>query len=80
MAADKGFLCPASNFSKIIRNPVYCGLIPVKLNAEETQMVKGNHEALISVSTFYKVQDIINTKRRVSRRSEELKATFFLIF
>ncbi|TDQ08865.1 recombinase family protein [Pedobacter metabolipauper] len=78
MAADKGFLCSSSNFSKIIRNPVYCGLIPVKLNAEETQMVKGNHEALISVSTFYKVQDIINTKRRVSRRSEELKATFFL--
>lgn len=78
MAGDKGFLCSPSNFSKIIRNPVYCGLIPVKLNAKEMQMVKGNHEALISVSTFYQVQDIINTKRRVSKRSEELKATSIL--
>lgn len=78
MALDKGFLCSPSNFSKLIRNPVYCGLIPVTLNAEERQMVKGNHEPLISVSTFYQVQNIINTKRKVSSRTEELKATFFL--
>lgn len=78
MAADKGFLCSSSNFSKLVRNPVYCGLIPVRLNAEEKQMVRGNHEALIPVSTFWQVQNIINTKRRVSSRAEELKATFFL--
>ncbi|WEK18666.1 MAG: recombinase family protein [Candidatus Pedobacter colombiensis] len=78
MAVDKGFLCSPSNFSKLIRNPVYCGLIPVTLNAEEKQMVKGNHEALISVSTFYQVQSIINSKRRISSRTEELKAIFFL--
>lgn len=41
-------------------------------------MATGNHEPLISVSTFYEVQNIINTKRKVSGRTDELKATFFL--
>lgn len=78
MALDKGFLCSLSNFSKLIRNPVYCGLISVNLSSEEQQMVKGIHEPLISVSTFYEVQSIINTKRKVLRRTDELKSTFFL--
>lgn len=78
MALDKGFLCSPSNFSKLIRNPVYCGLISVTLSSEERQMIKGNHEPLISVSTFYEVQNIINTKRKVSSRTDELKGTFFL--
>jgi len=78
MAATQGFHCSSSNFSKLIRNPVYCGLIPIVLGDNEKEMVKGNHEALISMSIFYRVQDIINTKIRMSKRSEELKATFFL--
>lgn len=41
-------------------------------------MVKGIHEPLISVSTFYEVQSIINTKRKVLKRTDELKATFLL--
>lgn len=69
MANDKEFLCSPSNFSKIIRNPVYCGLIPITTDSEERQMIKGNHDPLISVSTFYEVQNIINTKRRVSSRT-----------
>lgn len=78
MALDKGFLCSSSNFSKLIRNPIYCGLISVSSHTEERQMVKGNHDPLISVNTFYEVQNIINTKRKVSNRKEELKSTFFL--
>lgn len=78
MALDKGFLCSSSNFSKLIRNPIYCGLIPVTLSFEEQQMVRGNHDPLISVSIFYEVQNIINTKRKISSRKEELKTTFFL--
>lgn len=78
MAATQGFHCSSSNFSKLIRNPVYCGLIPVVLGDNEKEMVKGNHQPLISTSIFYRVQDIINTKVRGSKRSEELKAAFFL--
>src|SRR3546814_7503009 len=78
MAATQGFHCSSSNFSKLIRNPVYCGLIPVVLGDNEKEMVKGNNQPLISTSIFYRVQDIINTKVRGSKRSEELKDAFFL--
>jgi len=78
MAVNKGFLCSLSNFSKLIRNPVYCGLIPVRYTSGERDTVPGVHEALISIQTYYEVQDIINTKRRVSNRKEDLKAAFFL--
>jgi len=30
----RGLLCSPSNFSKLIRNPVYCGLISVTLSSE----------------------------------------------
>src|SRR3546814_15991226 len=78
LAATKSFHCSSSNFSKLIRNPVYCGLIPGVLGDNEKEMGKGNHQPLISTSIFYRVQDIINTKVRGSKRSEELKAAFFL--
>lgn len=78
MALNKGLSCSLSNFSKLIRNPVYCGQIPMKLSSGEHEIVTGIHEPLISVSTFYEVQDIINTRRKVSSRTEELKATFIL--
>ncbi|WP_443946018.1 recombinase family protein [Pedobacter sp. AW1-32] len=78
MALDKGLLCSKSNFSKLIRNPVYCGLIPVKLNDSDWQVVKGCHNALVSVSIFNEVQNIINTRRKVSTKRELLRSTFFL--
>lgn len=78
MAINKGLLCSSSYFFRLIRNPVYCGLIPVIVNDEEEKLIKGNHEALISVSTFNEVQKVINTKRKVSSRSEDLKAAFYL--
>lgn len=78
MAIDKGFFCTSSYFSTVVRNPVYCGLIKVVQNDGEIEMIKGNHEALVSVSTFYEVQDIINTKRKVLPRKDDLKKAFFL--
>lgn len=41
-------------------------------------MVKGSHEPLISESLFYEVQNIINTKRKVTSQRDDLKATFYL--
>ncbi|WP_416338742.1 recombinase family protein [Pedobacter sp. MC2016-05] len=61
IAIDKGFFCTSSYFSTVVRNPVYCGLIKVVQNDGESEMVKGNHEALVSISTFYEAQDVINT-------------------
>lgn len=78
MAYDKGLKCSRSHFFRIIHNPVYSGLIPVKFNSEEQQMVRGMHDPLISEALFYEVQNIINTKRKVTAKTDSMKATFFL--
>ncbi len=57
----EGFICSKSNFSTLIRNPVYCGKIRIKANYdEEAQLVDGIHEPLISEELFYEVQDILS--------------------
>jgi DNA invertase Pin-like site-specific DNA recombinase len=78
MAYDRGLKCSRSYFWKLIRNPVYCGLIPLSSNSEEQQMIKGTHEPLISEELFYEVQNIITTKRKNTSKTDELKTTFFL--
>jgi hypothetical protein len=78
MAIAKGLKCSKSYFSKFIRNPAYCGLIPIKINDNERQMVKGIHEPLISQALFYDVQAIINAKKIIVSKTDELRTTFFL--
>lgn len=77
-ADEKGLKCSRSHFFRIIRNPAYCGLIPIRLNSKEQQMVKGIHDPLISEAIFYEVQQIVNTKRIVTSKTDQLKSTFFL--
>jgi DNA invertase Pin-like site-specific DNA recombinase len=65
MANAKGLKCERNNFWKIIRNPIYCGMIVVPpYENEEIQFVKGLHEPLISESLFYDVQDVLNGNKR----------------
>lgn len=67
-ANKKGLKCARNNFWNIIRNPVYCGKIVVsKFKDEETMIVQGQHEPLISEALFYEVQDILNGKKRPVR-------------
>lgn len=77
-ADEKGLQCSRSYFSKLIRNPAYCGLVPIKLNPDEQCMAKGIHDPLISETLFYEVQHIITTKRKTTGRTNDLKSTFFL--
>jgi DNA invertase Pin-like site-specific DNA recombinase len=78
MACAKGLKCSRSHFVKLIRNPVYCGLIPLSIGPENKEMIKGIHDPLISEALFYEVQDIINTKRQVHFKTNEKNAAFFL--
>lgn len=78
MAAHKGLRCPSSNFSKLIRNPAYCGLIPLKLGDGETMTVKAIHEPLIPEALFYEVQNVINAKRRIRTIRDDNRQVFFL--
>ncbi|WP_090602933.1 recombinase family protein [Parapedobacter koreensis] len=64
-ANEKGLKCERNNFWKLIRNPVYCGLIIVpQYKNEEMDIVDGQHEPLINKTLFYRVQDVLNGKRR----------------
>lgn len=79
MACIKGLKCSRSNFWKLIRNPAYCGIIAVPpRNNEEQQLIKANHKPLISEELFQTVQSIINTKRRIKGKTDELKTIFIL--
>ncbi|WP_370576668.1 hypothetical protein [Pedobacter sp. AK013] len=49
----------------------------MKFNSEEQQMVKGSYDPLISETMFHEVQRIITTKRKVTAKTDNLKATFF---
>lgn len=62
----RGMNCSKSNFYTLLKNPVYCGKIVVPAYHDEPmQLVKGQHEPIISESLFYEVQDIINGKKRI---------------
>lgn len=78
MADDKGLKCSRSYFFRLIHNPIYCGLIPIKFNSGEQELIKGTHDPLISETLFYEVQRIITTKRKVTAKKDLLKTTFFL--
>lgn len=65
MAKEKGFSGTKSLFWTTIRNPVYCGkiLIP-KYKEEESRLVKGQHEPIVSESLYYQVQDVLDGRKR----------------
>ena len=78
IADEKGLKCSRSYFFKLIRNPAYCGLIPIRISSKEQQMAKGIHDPLITEMLFYEVQRIILTKRKIVSKTDNLNATFFL--
>lgn len=78
MACAKGLKSSRSGFWKLVRNPVYCGLIPLSQKEQPLELIKGIHEPLISESLFNEVQAIINTKRKITSKSDEVNNFFFL--
>ena len=65
MAKREGLSCSVNSFWRAIRNVGYCGkvIIPAYKN-EETYLVKGLHEAIISESLFYDVQDVLTGRNK----------------
>lgn len=64
-AHGKGLKCEKNNFYHAIRNPVYCGKIRVPAFKDESaRLVDGLHEPLISEAQFYKVQDILDGRKK----------------
>ena len=58
---------PETSYFEMLRNPFYMGKVRVPAyNGEAEKLVDGLHEPLISEDTFYKVQDILNGRKRKS--------------
>ena len=68
LAKEKGLKCGKNNFWETIRNPMYCGKIFIpKFKDEESFLVQGQHEALISEALFYDVQDVLDGRKKKMR-------------
>ncbi|WP_221433479.1 MULTISPECIES: recombinase family protein [Flavobacterium] len=68
LACRRGFTRTKSNMWGLIRNPIYCGKIFVpQYKDEESMLVTGQHEPLITEGLFYNVQDILDGKSRIYR-------------
>jgi site-specific DNA recombinase len=84
VAKQKGLTCGKNNFLMAIRNPVYYGKITIpKYKNEESYLVQGQHEPLISESLFSDVQDALDGRKRVQgikiTSVEELPLRGFLL-
>lgn len=67
-AVQRGLDCTKNTFWNAIRHPVYCGKVRIKAyKNEEEQLVQGHHEPLITEALFYRVQDVLNGKRKEQR-------------
>jgi site-specific DNA recombinase len=65
MAVHKGFDCSKNNMWILVRNPVYCGKIQVPAYKDEpADIVNGSHPSIVSEELFYKVQDILDGRKR----------------
>ncbi len=65
IAKKRGLTCSKNNFWHLLQNPVYCGKIFVpKHGNEESYLVQGTHEPLISEELFYTAQDVLHGRKR----------------
>src|SRR6185437_5731002 len=70
--AQKGIKLWRQGISALLRNPFYCGLMAH--NMLDGQLVKGNHEPLISKELFLKVNGILDQKTHGYAVKEENEA------
>lgn len=70
-AREKGLKCSKNAFWTAVRNPVYCGKIFIaKYKDEESDLVQGQHEPLISEALFYDVQDVLDGRKKSMRTKQ----------
>jgi site-specific DNA recombinase len=75
LARKKGFNKTKSLFWFAIRNPVYCGKIFVpKHKGDASHFVKAQHEPLISEDLYYRVQDVLDGRKRNQYKAKIVSA------
>lgn len=69
----KGAKLSSSNYWRLLRNPIYCGKIFIpEFKDEESQVVQGQHQPIISEALFYQVQDVLDGNKRKNRDKVQL--------
>jgi len=76
-AKAKGLGCCKNNFWHLIQNPVYCGKVLVpEYQQEESYLVDGTHEALITEELFYTAQDVLHGRRKPATIKQAIREEF----
>lgn len=77
IACLNGFSCKRNNFWQLMHNPIYCGFVTLSATKnEEKQLIEGIHEPLISKELFYKVQELIASRRRLRGNFKDIKSMY----
>jgi site-specific DNA recombinase len=64
--------CSRVTFTETIRNPIYCGKIVVPPDEHnELFLSEGKHQAIISEKLFWKIQDVLNGRKKPQRVSAQ---------
>lgn len=83
MANEKGLKLQKQQFINMLSNPLYIGKIYLKpIGGEPEQYIKGLHSPIVDDEIFFKVQDILNGKRKPYQgktKGEELPLKGYLI-
>ena len=74
---SEGLKVSKNHFTRILRNPVYCGHIKIKpYRNEPEETVKGMHEPIISEDLFYEVQHVMAGKKRFISKISKVRDEF----
>lgn len=82
-ARERGLKLSRSQFHRLVRNPIYAGLVYVDAyKEEEASYVQGVHEPLVKREVFDQVQDILTGRRKnrpaKNRRRDDFPLRGFL--
>jgi site-specific DNA recombinase len=76
-AKAKGLGCCKNNFWHLIQNPIYCGKVLVpQYQQEESYLVQGTHEPIISEELFYTAQDVLHGRKKPVTTKQAVREEF----
>lgn len=72
-----GYAIGKTCFWNALRNPVYCGKIKIpSYKNEPGELIQGKHQPLISEALFYRVQDVLDGKKKLCRAKIKVDDNF----
>ncbi len=74
---EEGIKISKNHFTRLLRNPVYCGQIRIKAyRNEEEEIVRAIHEPIVNEELFYEAQRVMAGKKRVLAKITKAREEF----